>query len=204
MAEEKQETKIILERSYTIPLRREFLKAPTHKRTNRAVRAVRQFLQKHMKADNVKLGKSLNLKLWENGMKNPPHKVKINAIKDSEGTVMAELTGKEILLKEKKTKKEEAGVAEKLGLKQEEKEIPAQTYKPKSDEEKQSSQQDEKEVKTESEKESENISEKKEEISAKKEDENTTQEKQEETTPKKSKENTSESRKTEKTDEKEK
>jgi len=137
MAEEKQETKIILERSYTIPLRREFLKAPTHKRTNRAVRAVKQFLQKHMKADNIKLGKNLNLKLWENGIRNPPHKVKINAIKDSEGIVRAELTGKEILLKDKEVKKGEAGVAEKLGLKQEDKEVPAETYKPKSDEEKQ-------------------------------------------------------------------
>ena len=159
MAEEKQETKIILERSYTIPLRREFLKAPTHKRTNRAVRAVKQFLQKHMKADSIKLGKNLNLKLWENGIRNPPHKVKINAIKDSEGIVRAELTGKEILLKDKEIKKEEAGVAEKLGLKQEDKEIPAETYKPKSDDEKQESQEKEEKVKYEQDEEKEEVTE---------------------------------------------
>ena len=71
-----------LERIYTIPLRKEFSRAPNYKRTKRSVRTIREFLQKHMKCDNVKLGKYLNLELWKNGRKNPPPRIQVKAIKD--------------------------------------------------------------------------------------------------------------------------
>ena len=54
-----------LERTYTIPLRREFQKAPKYKRAKKAVTAVREFMQKHMKTENVLIGPKLNIKLWE-------------------------------------------------------------------------------------------------------------------------------------------
>lgn len=133
MAKE-QESKITLERTYTIPLRRKFKVAPTHKRANRAVKAVKEFLQRHMKSDDVKIGHHLNLKIWENGIKNPPHKVKINAIKDDKGVVRAEIVGKEIQLEqEKKEEQQEGGMAEKLGLKKEEQQPEQNTYKPAAD-----------------------------------------------------------------------
>ena len=80
-----------LEREYNIPLRKSFEKGPGYRRTNKAVKAVREFIAKHMKSDNVKLGKFLNLKLWAKGIKNPPHHIAVKAIKDEEGAVIVEL-----------------------------------------------------------------------------------------------------------------
>jgi len=68
-----------MERIYTIPLRKEFLKAPKYKRTARAIRAIRKFIQKHMKNDDVRIGKYLNLEVWEHGRKNPPSKIQVKA-----------------------------------------------------------------------------------------------------------------------------
>ena len=82
-----------IERSYTIPLRREFLKVPRYKRAKKATAAVKQFLAKHMKSDDVKIGTSVNEKVWENGMRNPPSKVRVQAVKDEKGVVTAELFG---------------------------------------------------------------------------------------------------------------
>ena len=81
----------MLEREYNVPLRREFLKSPRYKRTNRAVSALKAFISKHMKSDDVSVGRHLNNKLWENGIKNPPHKVTVLATKDDSGKVTVEL-----------------------------------------------------------------------------------------------------------------
>jgi large subunit ribosomal protein L31e len=69
------------ERIYTIPLRREFLKAPKTKKSKKAITTIKKFLIRHLKGKEVKIGKELNLKIWEHGKKNPPVKVKIKAIK---------------------------------------------------------------------------------------------------------------------------
>ncbi len=117
-----------LERVYNIPLRKEFLKVANWKRTGKAVKAAREFLMKHMKSEKIFLGEKLNLKLWENGIRKPPHHVKVTAIKDDDGTVRAELFGfpyggkaeepakakkKEEVKKETASVKEEAKVEEK-------------------------------------------------------------------------------------------
>ncbi|MDP3919089.1 MAG: 50S ribosomal protein L31e [Nanoarchaeota archaeon] len=106
-----------MERTYIIPLRKEFAKVPVHKRTKKAVKATKEFLMKHMKIDNVKLGRHLNMKLWARGYKNPPHKIEVHVeiIKDKDGDyAYAELVGveKEVLKFEKVEKKE--GIAGKL------------------------------------------------------------------------------------------
>lgn len=87
----KEEKKIILERTYNVPLRKEYMKAPRWKRTQKAVVALQQFLSKHMKSEDVKIGKEINELLWLHGIKNPPHHVKIIATKDDKGVVKAEL-----------------------------------------------------------------------------------------------------------------
>lgn len=110
-----------LERTYIIPLRKEWLKAPKYKRAKKAMSAVKEFLAKHMKSDNIKIGTNLNMKLWERGIKSPPHKIKVSVIKEDDGTVKAELFGlkyqdfKVQAKKEKKSKKDE--LMEKLGAK---------------------------------------------------------------------------------------
>ena len=82
-----------IERTLTINIRKEILKVPKYKRAKKAVTAIREFLQQHMKATqkNVKLGKHLNLKLWEHGIKNPVTRVTVLAKKDDKGIVTAEL-----------------------------------------------------------------------------------------------------------------
>jgi len=105
MAKEK-ENKKILERVYIVPLRRGYLAAPNWKRTHKAVAVLRAFIAKHMKSDNVKIGKFLNDFLWKHGIKNPPHHVKINAVKYEDGKVMAEIFGKPIEEQKKPEPKE--------------------------------------------------------------------------------------------------
>ncbi|RMF05327.1 hypothetical protein D6764_05020, partial [Candidatus Woesearchaeota archaeon] len=80
-----------MERIYNVPLRKEFQKAPIHKRTPKAVKALREFMQKHMKSDTIIIGSHLNELLWKNGIKNPPHHVKVKAVKDDAGKVTVEL-----------------------------------------------------------------------------------------------------------------
>ena len=117
MAKKEEAPKPVLERIYTIPLRRETLKVPPFKKANKAVKAVQEFISKHMKSDNVVIGKYLNLKIWNHGAKNPPHKVKVNAIKDDKGKVFVELVGApkeklEAVEKKKPIKKEEKEIKE--------------------------------------------------------------------------------------------
>ena len=63
MPKKEETSKTVLERVYNIPLRRETLKVPPFKKANKAVKTVREFISKHMKSDNVAIGKYLNLKM---------------------------------------------------------------------------------------------------------------------------------------------
>jgi len=91
MAKKTEAPKTVLERVYNVPLRREYLKAPNWKRTPKAVKALREFVSKHMKSENVLIGKYANLLLWKHGIKKPPHHIKVNAVKDDKGQVKVEL-----------------------------------------------------------------------------------------------------------------
>lgn len=95
-----------LERTYTIPLRHEYMKVANYRRTEKAARALRAFIEKHLKSEDVKIGKFLNEFVWMHGMKNPPARVKVNVVKIPEGTVYVELFGKPLKIsKEEKTEK---------------------------------------------------------------------------------------------------
>ncbi len=118
MAKKEETSKPVLERIYTIPLRKETLKVPSFKKANKAAKTVKEFISKHMKSSNVVIGKYLNLKIWNHGAKNPPHHVKVNVVKDDKGKVIVELFGapKEVpKVEEKKkvVKKEEVKIEEK-------------------------------------------------------------------------------------------
>jgi len=91
---ESKEAKIILERVYNVPLRKEWLKAPSHKRAKKAIRGLRLFLAQHMKAEfeNIKVGMWANEHIWAQGTKKPPHHIQVKATKDDAGIVRAELT----------------------------------------------------------------------------------------------------------------
>jgi len=111
----------VVERTYTIPLKREWLKSVRYKRAKKAVRAIREFLMRHMKVkeiENIKLGRYLNMILWSHGIKNPPPRVKVNAVKDDKGIVRVEMVGAPVEKKKDEKPKRSAG---KEGTKTEEK-----------------------------------------------------------------------------------
>jgi large subunit ribosomal protein L31e len=122
-----------LERTYIIPLRKVWLKAPKHKRAKKAIRAVREFLARHMRAEmkDIKIGKWLNTLLWERGIRKPVAKVKVKVIKE-EGIVRAEVAElseyakkieAKLKSKESKSKKEEKREEKAEEKKEEEKKI---------------------------------------------------------------------------------
>ncbi len=79
------------QRQYTIPLRKYFVNTPKYKRSKKAISLIKEFIKKHMKTEEVKLGKHLNEYVWRNGIKNPPGKVRVLATKkDKEVTVELE------------------------------------------------------------------------------------------------------------------
>jgi len=76
----------VLEREYVIPLRKEWTKVPRYKRTAKSVKAVKEFIAKHMKVpnrdiDKVKIDSYLNNEIWYRGSATPPARVKVKAIK---------------------------------------------------------------------------------------------------------------------------
>ncbi len=111
-------------RTYVVPLRRDFLKAPTWRRSKRAVSHLRSFLIKHTKTEDVRLGRWLNEEIWKHGGKNPPGQVKVEVKKDKD-FVTAELVdlsarAKRIMEAEaKKTEDDKKKVPEKVEEKKE-------------------------------------------------------------------------------------
>lgn len=95
LAQNKNKSVIVMaeiKRTYIIPLRKDWLNVPSYNRAKRAAKAVKVFLKRHMKGD-VKLGRRLNMLLWQHGAKRPPHHIKVDVIKDDKNIVTAELSG---------------------------------------------------------------------------------------------------------------
>ena len=70
-----------LKREYVVPLRRKTNLAPKWRRSKKAVSVLNDFIKKHMKTDDIVICSELNEKIWENGIKNPPGKVSVIALK---------------------------------------------------------------------------------------------------------------------------
>ena len=90
------EPKVILEREYIVPLRREWLKVPEYKRANKAAKALKEFIMRHMKVYErdlrmVKVDQVLNNEIRFRGMKKPPARIKVLAKKLDNGNVIVEL-----------------------------------------------------------------------------------------------------------------
>jgi len=96
MAKAKDEPKVTLEREYIIPLRKEWLKVPEYKRANKAIKAIKEFIVRHMKVYDrdlrkVKIDNILNNEIRFRGIRKPPLKVKVKASKFDDETVRVEL-----------------------------------------------------------------------------------------------------------------
>jgi large subunit ribosomal protein L31e len=92
------EEEIVEERIYTIPLRRAWI-APRKKRTPRAMRLIKSFVQRHMKIETrvkgeeeeeeerLVISNEVNEKLWNRGIEKPPRNIRVRAVKDKEGVI---------------------------------------------------------------------------------------------------------------------
>ncbi len=111
MTDKKIETKKPeLEREYTIPLRSKTRRAVRYKKTNKAITAIKQFLVRHMKIRDrdlkkIKIDKYLNEAVWFRGIRHPPARIKVKAIKEG-GIVRVELADMPDKLKFKKLREE--------------------------------------------------------------------------------------------------
>lgn len=121
MAETKEKTEVKKEkvdtkkeeREYIIPLRKQVNKVPRYKKTNKAIKTIKEFLARHMKVpdrdlNKVKLDRYLNEAVWMRGIKKPPMKVRVKAAWDGEfvKVELAELPGKIKFKKERLEKRE--------------------------------------------------------------------------------------------------
>ncbi len=78
------------EKIFVIPLG-EVKEVPQYKRSRRAAKLVREYLVRHMKSDDVKIDPKINEKLFERGVKKPPARIRVKAVKDDAGLVNASL-----------------------------------------------------------------------------------------------------------------
>jgi large subunit ribosomal protein L31e len=113
-----------LERIYTVPLGDAY-ETVRNKRTPRAVKILRAFIERHMKSDGARilLSENLNSHLWVRSIQKPPRRVKVRLIKD-EGVVRAYLADEKIAEPKKKDapKSEEKKPEAKPAVKSEKKE----------------------------------------------------------------------------------
>ncbi len=153
MAKKTVEPKITLEREYIIPLRKEWLKVPKYKRANKAVKAMKQFIARHMKVydrdlKKVKIDILLNNELRFRGMKKPPAKIKVKAKKFDNDIVRVELVEIPKIIQYKldreKRKKEEAEKKAKGEKKKEEKKPEKKEAEKEEDKEKEAKEKEEK------------------------------------------------------------
>jgi len=91
--EEEEEIKeeIIDERIYIVPLAKA-RKGPRNKRAKKAVRFLREFMERHFKPESLVISQEVNEAIWARGIQKPPRKLKIRATKNIEGLVVVYLS----------------------------------------------------------------------------------------------------------------
>jgi large subunit ribosomal protein L31e len=127
--DKKTEPKVTLEREYIVPLRREWLKVAKYRRGKKAVKALKEFIAKHMKIYDrdlrkVKINIDLNNEIRFRGMKKPPAKIRVKARKFDDGIVKVELVDipSDLSFKRLRDIKRKTEVEKKVKKKEEEKE----------------------------------------------------------------------------------
>lgn len=114
-----------LERIYTIPLADAYEHVRT-KRGKRAVKIVKEFALRHMKALDVRVSQGTNSLILRDGIQKPPRRIKVRLVKGDEGLVRIWLIGEEEKVKEMADKaKKDAEAREKAKKESKPKEAPA-------------------------------------------------------------------------------
>ncbi len=85
--EPEEEEEIIDERIYTVPLRKAYWTGSRLRRSNKAVRVLRKFVERHMKPEELRIQPEVNERIWSRGIQKPPRRVRIRATKNSDNLV---------------------------------------------------------------------------------------------------------------------
>jgi len=85
---EEEEIEVVEEKIYTIPIARLEYATDRGHRSPKAVRDVRTYIARHMKADEVSISNEINQAIWARGINKPPRKITVRAVKDKEGKVI--------------------------------------------------------------------------------------------------------------------
>ncbi len=95
-----------MERVYTIPLRKA-KSIPRTRRAKRAMKEVKEFLSKHLKASEIWIDPSINEAIWSRGMRNIPSRIRVKAVETEDGVIEASIPGKKKLERLEKIEEEE-------------------------------------------------------------------------------------------------
>jgi large subunit ribosomal protein L31e len=83
MSEQKVEP---LTRVYIVPLGIVF-EAPPYRRAKVAIRMIKEFTTRHMKAKEIKIKEDVNKTIWARGIKHPPRRIRLEMERDEDGLV---------------------------------------------------------------------------------------------------------------------
>ena len=72
--EPEEDEEIIDERIYTVPLRRAYWTGSRLRRSNKAIKVLRKFVERHMKPEELLIQPEVNEKIWARGIQKPPQK----------------------------------------------------------------------------------------------------------------------------------
>ena len=82
-----EEEEIIDERIYTVPLRMAYWTGSRPHRANKTVRILKQFIERHMKPEELLIQPEVNDKIWARGIQKPPRRLRIRATKNADNLV---------------------------------------------------------------------------------------------------------------------
>lgn len=85
---EEEEVEVVEEKVYTIPIGKLGYATDRGHRAPKAIRDVRNYVSRHMRAEEVSISNEINETLWARGINKPPRKVVVRAVKDKEGKVV--------------------------------------------------------------------------------------------------------------------
>jgi len=78
------------------------------KRARRAIKVIREFALRHMKAEDAKISEGVNTAIFRNGMQKPPRRIKVRIVKGEDAVAKVWLIGEEEKIKEDAKKKDDA------------------------------------------------------------------------------------------------
>ena len=101
-------------RIYTVNLSKAW-DTPKYRRTDRVINIIKEFTERHMQTDKVKIDQDLNRHIWSRGKKNPPRKIRLRMVKEEDDTVVVSS-----YIEEKRTESESEEISEVVEKKVEE------------------------------------------------------------------------------------